>query len=104
MKFKRTSRDEISKLVTTARTYSQDARVESLSPATKFQLAYESARMWCEIAIRAEGQRITSRLKHHEKVIRKLIDIIGPEIHQMVNYLWHGEEKATPYNVRGSNF
>ena len=87
MKYKRTSRDEISKLVTTARTYSRDARVESLSPGTQFQLAYESARMWSEIVTRAEGQRLSSRARHHERIIRNLAAIVGPEMENIADYL-----------------
>jgi hypothetical protein len=87
MKYKRTSRDEISKLVTTARTYSRDARVESLSLGARFQLAYESARMWSEIVIRAEGQRLASRTRHHEKVIQNMADIIGSDMKDLAEYL-----------------
>jgi len=93
MKYKRTSRDEISKLVTTARTYSLDARVESLSLGARFQLAYESARMWSEIVIRAEGKRLASRMKHHEKVIQSIAGIIGPEMEEMVEYLGNVRKK-----------
>ena len=97
MKFRRTSRDEISKLVTTARTYSHDARVESVSLGTRFQMAYESARMWCEIVVRAEGQRLTSRTGHHEKVIQSLTTYVGTDMEDLVTCL--GRARKTRHRI-----
>ena len=86
MKFKSSSRDEISNKVTAARHYSEQARIPGISPAIQFTLAYDAARMWCEVVVRAEGLRI-SRQGYHEKTIKTVAEYLGEEIVPIVNHL-----------------
>jgi hypothetical protein len=69
MKHELTSRDEISKKIITARTLGEGAHTRDLSPAVQFTLAYDAARVWCEVILRAEGNRIGSGGGHHERTI-----------------------------------
>jgi len=79
MKNELTSRDEISKKFITAQTIGKDAHTPGLSPAVQFTLAYDAARVWCEIVLRAEGMRIGSGGGHHERTIKLAAKILGAE-------------------------
>ena len=79
MKSERTSRDEISKKIVTARTFLQSARSGENPPAVRFTLAYEAARVWCETVVRAEGLRVSGASGHHERTIRAAAEILGTE-------------------------
>jgi hypothetical protein len=76
----RTSRDEITKRILAAGTYSTDARSSKISPQARYSLAYTAARMWCEIVLRAEDMRVTGQIGHHEKTIAAVVEYLGPEI------------------------
>jgi hypothetical protein len=74
-----TSRDEISKKVLTARAFGTGAKSTQNPPVVRFTLSYDSARIWCEIVIRAEGGRVGAGAGHHEKTIKLAAEILGPE-------------------------
>jgi hypothetical protein len=74
-----TSRDEISKKVLTARAFGTGAKSAQNPPVVRFTLSYDTARIWCEIVIRAEGGRVGAGAGHHEKTIKLAAEILGPE-------------------------
>lgn len=76
----RTSRDEITKKILAARTYSTGARNSDIPPQARYSLAYTAARMWCEIVLRAEDMRVTGQTGYHEKTIAAVLEYLGPKI------------------------
>ncbi len=87
IKRRRSSPDEIRKMIKRAQTYLTDANLEALSMDTRYQIAYESGRMWCEVVVRAAGFRTTSASGHHEAVISGLPEILGPEVENLAIFL-----------------
>ena len=87
MKHELTSRDEISKKILTARTVGKDAHTPGLSPSGQFTQAYEAARIWCEIVLRAEGMRVGSGGGHHERTIKLAAEILGDESEPVMKFL-----------------
>ena len=85
--FKKTSRDEINRLIRSAVHYREQAGTIGLSPTIVYNLAYDSARMWCEVVVRASGIIIKSGYGHQERVINEMNKIIGKESDEMAVYL-----------------
>jgi hypothetical protein len=92
MKFKSTSRDEITKRILLAKTYSADAHSALISPQVRFTMAYDTARMWCEIVVRAEGRLIKATKGNHEKKIDAIIEFLGHEVEETVGRLQQARE------------
>lgn len=87
MKFKSTSRDEIAKKILAAQTFGNSAREGNNPPPVKFTLAYDAARIWCEIVLRAEGIIPRSSRGHHEKTISAIVRYLGTEAEPIANQL-----------------
>ena len=77
--FKRTSSDEITKKIITARSWTLSARTPNLPSGVKYTLAYDACRMWCEIVLRAENVRVRGTHGHHAQTIDKAADYLGKE-------------------------
>jgi hypothetical protein len=58
-----------------------------LDPAIRFNLAYEAARTWCEVVLRAQGLRMPGGLGHHEKTIAAASKVLGPEFQRLFDYI-----------------
>jgi hypothetical protein len=87
VKFKGTSRDEITKKILMAQMFGSDARDGKHPPAVEFTLAYEAARMWCEIVLRAQGLLVRRSVGHHEQTIDAVVRFLGPDVEPIVRQL-----------------
>ncbi|HDS30336.1 MAG TPA: hypothetical protein ENN67_04745 [Firmicutes bacterium] len=75
---RKSSENEISGLIKRADLYLADSKEKGISLELRYQAAYESGRIWCDIALRAAGYRAKTS-GHHESVISALAEIIGPD-------------------------
>jgi len=67
------SKVTIRKLTTAAARHIADARVEAVSPETRFSSAYTAIRMLADVGLHAHGYRtLTSRPGHHYTAIQTL--------------------------------
>ena len=87
MPLKKSSRDEISKLITMARSYQREAARGVLEPAISYHLAYEAVRMLCEVVVRAQGLRVRKREGHHKYVISEAMEQLGMGNSSLEKYL-----------------
>jgi hypothetical protein len=87
VKYKSTSRDEITKRILTARTWGDAARNENNPTAVRYTLAYDAARIWCEIVLRAEGLLVKGTAGHHAQTISAAGKYLGPEVEPLLNQL-----------------
>ncbi len=83
--FKRTSSDEITKKIITARSWTLSLRTPGLTLGVKYTLAYDACRMWCEIVLRAENVRVRSTHGHHAQTIDRVSVYLGEKYEVLQN-------------------
>lgn len=70
----------IQRLLQSAESSLQDAKVEGLSNETRFDVAYKTVMQLANAALQANGYRtLTSRPGHHQTMIQSLSQMIGLE-------------------------
>lgn len=74
----KTNREEIARLLAAVRRNMKDARLTSISPESRFDIAYKAVMQCALIAVMANGFRpSTSEPGHHATVIQSLPKTIG---------------------------
>lgn len=73
-----TSREEIARLMTAVRRNLKDARLDGISPETRFDVAYRAVMQCALVALMANGFRpSTNEPGHHATVIQSLPKTVG---------------------------
>ncbi|MCX6646155.1 MAG: hypothetical protein NTY09_07350 [bacterium] len=86
VKRKETSRQEISNKMDGARISAEDASISAQSLYGQFKDLYDSALMWCEIVLRAEGW-VTLGGGHHEAAIAGFLFFVGQDVELLASLL-----------------
>jgi hypothetical protein len=78
-------KETVKRLIDAAARHIADAKVEAISPETRFSSAYTAIRMLADVGLHAHGYRtLTSRPGHHQTAIQTLPTTLGIDSQTLV--------------------
>ena len=78
-------KETVKRLLDAAARHIADAKVQAISPETRFSSAYTAIRMLADVGLHANGYRtLTSRPGHHQTAIQTLPTTIGIDSQTLV--------------------